>query len=42
MNKNIKGLLFDFNGTLFFDSPLHIKAFKKYFTEHGKPEPTEE
>ncbi len=42
MNKNIKGLLFDFNGTLFFDSYFHIKAFKKYFTEHGKPEPTEE
>ncbi len=41
-NKTVKGLLFDFNGTLFFDSELHIRAFKKYFTEHGKPEPTAE
>ena len=41
-NKNIKGFLFDFNGTLFFDSELHIRAFKKYFTEHGKEEPTAE
>ena len=40
--KAIKGILFDFNGTLFFDSDLHIKAFKKYFTEHGKEEPTAE
>ena len=38
----IKGLLFDFNGTLFFDSKLHIEAFKRYFVEHGKEEPTEE
>ncbi len=41
-NKQIKGLLFDFNGTLFFDSKLHIEAFKKYFTTHGKEEPTDE
>ncbi len=39
---NIKGILFDFNGTLFFDSPLHIRAFKEYFTAHGKPEPSVE
>ena len=38
----IKGVLFDFNGTLFFDSPFHIMAFKKYFREHGKEEPSEE
>ena len=38
----IKGILFDFNGTLFFDSELHIKAFKKYFVEHGKDEPSAE
>ncbi len=43
MTKNkIKGLLFDFNGTLFFDSSFHIKAFKKYFTDHGKEEPSAE
>jgi beta-phosphoglucomutase-like phosphatase (HAD superfamily) len=41
-DKRIKGVLFDFNGTLFFDSELHIKAFKKYFTEHGKDEPSAE
>ena len=41
-SKKIKGLLFDFNGTLFFDSQLHIEAFKRYFVEHGKEEPTEE
>jgi beta-phosphoglucomutase-like phosphatase (HAD superfamily) len=41
-DKKIKGVLFDFNGTLFFDSELHIKAFKKYFTEHGKDEPSAE
>ena len=40
--KKLKGLLFDFNGTLFFDSKLHIDAFKKYFLEHGKEEPSEE
>ncbi len=40
--KNIKGVLFDFNGTLFFDSQLHIKSFKKYFTSRGKEEPSEE
>ena len=42
MENKIKGLLFDFNGTLFFDSELHIRAFKKYFTEHGKEEPSAE
>ncbi len=41
-DKKIKGILFDFNGTLFFDSLLHIAAFKKYFTAHGKEEPTAE
>ena len=38
----VKGILFDFNGTLFFDSDMHIEAFKKYFVEHGKEEPTKE
>ena len=40
--KKLKGLLFDFNGTLFFDSQFHIDAFKRYFTERGMEEPTEE
>lgn len=42
MSKNIKGILFDFNGTLFFDSHLHIRAFEKYFLERGKEKPSAE
>lgn len=41
-DKKIKGILFDFNGTLFFDSIFHIMAFRKYFVEHGKEEPSDE
>ena len=26
----MKGIIFDFNGTLFFDSDLHYKAWKVY------------
>ena len=40
--KNIKGLLFDFNGTLFFDSKMHIRIFQEYFAERGKEPPTAE
>ncbi|MBP3376941.1 MAG: hypothetical protein J6L83_09270, partial [Clostridia bacterium] len=40
MKKKIKGILFDFNGTLFFDTELHIKAFEIIFTMYGKPKPT--
>ena len=40
--KNVKGLLFDFNGTLFFDSKIHIKIFQEYFAERGKEPPTPE
>ena len=25
----LKGILFDFNGTLFFDSDMHIEAFNR-------------
>ena len=39
---NIKGILFDFNGTLFFDSHFHIRAFEEYFLERGKEKPTPE
>ena len=42
MMKNVKGLLFDFNGTLFFDSKMHINIFQKYFAECGKESPTTE
>ena len=37
-----KGILFDFNGTLFFDTELHIKAFEIIFPMYGKPKPTRE
>lgn len=32
---SVKGLLFDFNGTLFFDSDHHIAAFVKCFEDYG-------
>jgi len=32
---SIKGILFDFNGTLFFDSELHLLAFSQCFTDRG-------
>lgn len=35
-----RGVLFDFNGTLFFDTELHIKAFEIVFEDYGKPKPT--
>ena len=31
----VKGLLFDFNGTLFFDSEYHIEAFFECFRKYG-------
>ncbi len=31
----IKGFIFDFNGTLFFDSKLHIKCFREYALKYG-------
>ncbi len=34
---DIKGLLFDFNGTLFFDSRFHIEAFRRCFVSYGVP-----
>ena len=40
--KSFKGILFDFNGTLFFDSEFHIVAFQKIFPELGVPAPTRE
>ena len=38
----VRGILFDFNGTLFFDTELHIKAFETVFPIYGKPKPTRE
>ena len=40
--KKLSGILFDFNGTLFFDSLMHKEAFKKVFVEFGKEAPTDE
>ncbi len=34
-NQKIKGFLFDFNGTLYFDSFMHIKAFQIYSEKYG-------
>lgn len=33
----IRGILFDFNGTLFFDSKMHILAFRRLFEEYNLP-----
>ena len=38
----LKGILFDFNGTLLFDSDLHMDAFRQVFPLFGKPAPTDE
>ncbi|MBQ8141159.1 MAG: HAD family phosphatase [Clostridia bacterium] len=38
----IKGILFDFNGTLFYDSDKHIAAFQKFFEKRGLQKPSEE
>ena len=38
----LKGILCDFNGTLFFDSDLHMKAFRRIYENYGKPVPTDE
>ena len=40
--KKFKGILFDFNGTLFFDSDFHIEAFQRIFPRLGAPAPTKE
>lgn len=34
---SVQGILFDFNGTLYFDSRMHIDAFNEVFTEYGVP-----
>ncbi len=35
MNKPIKGWIFDFNGTLLFDSPAHSDAWKAFLASKG-------
>ncbi len=39
---NLKGILFDFNGTLLFDSDMHIEAFRRLFPKYGLPCPSTE
>lgn len=38
----IKGILFDFNGTLFFDSDFHMEAFRRTLRAYGKPIPSDD
>ncbi len=33
----VKGVIFDFNGTLFFDSEFHMEAFNRCFDKYGLP-----
>ena len=40
--KNIKGLLFDFNGTLFFDTAMQVRGFEKVSLAYGIPRYSEE
>ena len=35
----IQGILFDFNGTLFFDSTFHLEAFRRTMKAFGMPVP---
>ena len=39
---NITAVIFDFNGTLYFDSHLHIEAWKRFLKLHGFPAMTDE
>lgn len=38
----IRGILFDFNGTLFFDSDFHMEAFRRTLRGYGKPIPSDD
>ena len=38
----IKGIIFDFNGTLFYDSDKHIWAFRRFFEKRGLSLPSDE
>ena len=42
IKKQLKGILFDFNGTLFFDTDYHIKAFEQYYANRGMDIPSHE
>ena len=38
----IKGVMFDFDGTLFFNSDLHMLATRRVFVSRGFPEPDDD
>lgn len=38
----IQAVIFDFNGTLYFDSHLHIEAWKRFLSRYNFPSMTEE
>lgn len=42
VKKQLKGILFDFNGTLFFDTECHVKAFEQYYAKRGMDVPSSE
>lgn len=37
---NLKGILFDFNGTLLFDSDMHVEAFIRTYAHYGLTPPS--
>ncbi len=37
-----RGIIFDFNGTLFYDSPMHVEVFKRICKDYDIPEYSEE
>ena len=38
----MRGFIFDFNGTLFYDSPMHNEVFKRICGDYGIPEYSDE
>ena len=42
MEKKFTGVLFDFNGTLLFDSDMHMEAFRQVFPLYGHPAPSDD
>ena len=40
--KSLSGILFDFNGTLFFDSYMHLEAFRRAFSLYTKNIPSDD
>ena len=42
MNKTPTAILFDFNGTLFYDADLHQLAWERFFAVHGFEDPAGE